>query len=86
MSFYVLCALMFSVGFSIGHQPDTVSQFKSLPLRILFLPFTTIVGTLLGVLTLIGEAKAAEAPKPEAANNAEKAKALMKRWVLPCRD
>ena len=38
------------------------------------------------VLTLIGEAKAAEAPKPEAANNAEKAKALMKRWVPPCRD
>ena len=52
VSFYVLCALMFSVGFSIGHQPDTVSQFKRLPLRILFLPLTTIVGTLLGVLLI----------------------------------
>ena len=52
VSFYVLCALMFSVGFSIGHQPDTIKQFKRLPLRILFLPLTTIVGTLLGVLTV----------------------------------
>jgi len=52
VSFYVLCALMFSVGFSLGHQPDTVSQFKRLPLRILFLPLTTIVGTLLGVLVV----------------------------------
>ena len=52
VSFYVLCALMFSVGFSIGHQPDTVNQFKQLPLRILFLPLTTVVGTLLGVLSV----------------------------------
>jgi len=52
ISFYVLCALMFSVGFSIGQQPDTVKQFKRLPLRILFLPLTTIVGTLLGVVTI----------------------------------
>ncbi|MEI6556143.1 MAG: lysine exporter LysO family protein [Paludibacter sp.] len=52
VSFYVLCTLMFSVGFSIGQQPDTVKQFKRLPLRILFLPLTTIVGTLLGVLLI----------------------------------
>lgn len=52
MSFYVLCALMMSVGFSIGHQPGTVSQFKRLPPRVLLLPLTTIAGTLLGVMTV----------------------------------
>jgi uncharacterized membrane protein YbjE (DUF340 family) len=50
LSLYVLCALMFSVGFSLGHQPNTVKQFGQLQLRVLFLPLTTIVGTLAGVL------------------------------------
>lgn len=50
MSFYVLCALMFSVGFSLGHQPDTVKQFRNIPRKTLLLPFATIAGTWLGVL------------------------------------
>lgn len=51
-SFYILCALMFSVGFSIGHQPDTVRQFKNIPTRVIFLPLTTILGTWLGALSI----------------------------------
>lgn len=47
--FYILCALMFMVGFSIGQQPETIANFKKLPARILFLPLTTIVGTYTGV-------------------------------------
>jgi uncharacterized membrane protein YbjE (DUF340 family) len=49
-SFYVLAALMFSVGFSLGHQPDTIRQFRRIHTRVLFLPLTTVAGTLLGVL------------------------------------
>jgi uncharacterized membrane protein YbjE (DUF340 family) len=52
VSFYVLCALMFSVGFSIGHQPDTIKQFRRIHSRVLFLPLTTIVGTFAGVLVV----------------------------------
>lgn len=51
-SFYVLCALMFSVGFSIGQQPETVRQFKILPSRFVLLPLTTILGTWLGALAV----------------------------------
>ena len=50
--FYVLAALMFSVGFSLGHQPDTIQQFRRIHSRVLFLPLTTVVGTFLGVLIL----------------------------------
>ena len=49
-SFYVLAALMFSVGFSLGHQPDNIQQFRRIHSRVLFLPLTTVVGTFLGVL------------------------------------
>ncbi|MEI6754004.1 MAG: lysine exporter LysO family protein [Paludibacter sp.] len=52
VSFYVLCALMFSVGFSIGHQPDTIRQFRKIHSRVLFLPFNTIVGTFAGVFVV----------------------------------
>ncbi|MFZ4581775.1 MAG: lysine exporter LysO family protein [Paludibacter sp.] len=52
-SFYVLCALMFSVGFSIGHQPQTVKQFTTIPIRIVFLPLTTIIGTLAGAMVVV---------------------------------
>lgn len=52
MSFYVLEALMFSVGFSIGHQPDTVKQFRKIKVRVLFLPVVTVLGTWLGVLVV----------------------------------
>ncbi len=49
-SFYVLCALMFSVGISIGNDPNSFNQFRSLNPRLIFLPMMTIVGTFLGVL------------------------------------
>jgi uncharacterized membrane protein YbjE (DUF340 family) len=52
ISFYVLCTLMFSVGVSIGNDPASVRQFRSLNPRLLFLPIMTIAGTLLGVLTV----------------------------------
>lgn len=48
-SFYVLCALMFSVGVSIGNDPNSFRQFKSLNPRIVLLPVMTILGTFLGV-------------------------------------
>lgn len=52
-SLYILCALMFSVGFSIGNQPDTIKQFKNLSPRVIFLPLTTIVGSWIGA-TIVG--------------------------------
>ena len=51
-SFYVLAALMFSVGFSLGHQPDTIQQFRRIHSRVLILPLMTIVGTWLGVVVI----------------------------------
>ena len=52
LSFYVLVALMFSVGFSIGQQPDTIKQFRRINSRVLLLPITTIVGSWLGALVI----------------------------------
>ena len=49
LSFYALCALMFSVGISIGHSPDTLKSFRALNPRLGLLPVLTIVGTLAGV-------------------------------------
>ena len=46
LSFYALCALMFSVGFSIGHDPQTVQRFRALNPRLALLPLCTILGTL----------------------------------------
>lgn len=48
LSFYVLCALMFCVGFGIGNDTKTLRSFKSLNPRLLLLPLMTIVGTLIG--------------------------------------
>ena len=48
ISFYTLCALMFSVGISIGNDPQTISNFRQLNPRLIFLPVMTIVGTLAG--------------------------------------
>ena len=48
ISFYTLCALMFSVGISIGNDPQTIRNFKSLNPRLVFLPIMTILGTLAG--------------------------------------
>jgi len=52
VSFYVLCALMFSVGISIGNDPTALSKFRNLHPRLLFLPLMTIAGTLLGVMVV----------------------------------
>ena len=45
ISFYALCALMFSVGLSIGNDPQTLRNFRSLNPRLVFLPIMTILGT-----------------------------------------
>lgn len=46
VSFYVLCGLMFSVGLSIGNDPQTLKNFRALNPRLVFLPIATILGTL----------------------------------------
>ena len=48
LSFYALCALMFSVGVSVGNDPQTLRNFRSLNARLIFLPVMTILGTLAG--------------------------------------
>lgn len=48
LSFYALCALMFSVGLSIGNDPQTIRNFRALNPRLVFLPVMTILGTLAG--------------------------------------
>lgn len=48
LSFYALCALMFSVGVSVGNDPRTLRNFRSLNPRLIFLPVMTILGTLAG--------------------------------------
>lgn len=50
ISFYALCALMFCVGLSIGNDPQTLRNFRSLNPRLIFLPVMTILGTLTGCL------------------------------------
>ena len=52
-SFYALCGLMFSVGLSIGHDPQTVQNFRTLNPRLMWLPVCTILGTL-SAAALIG--------------------------------
>ena len=46
LSFYALCALMFGVGISIGHDPKTIQNFRSLNPWLMLLPLGTILGTL----------------------------------------
>ena len=48
ISYYALCALMFSVGLSVGNDPQTLKNFRSLNPRLGFLPIMTILGTLAG--------------------------------------
>ena len=45
ISFYALCALMFSVGLSVGHDPQILKNYRSLNPRLIFLPVATILGT-----------------------------------------
>ena len=49
ISFYALCGLMFSVGLSIGNDPQTLKNFRALNPRLVLLPVATIVGTLSAV-------------------------------------
>jgi len=51
-SFYILCALIFSVGFSIGNEPSSFRQFRHLNPRLIFLPILTMAGTWIGVLAV----------------------------------
>ncbi|MFV0392059.1 MAG: lysine exporter LysO family protein [Paludibacteraceae bacterium] len=51
-SFYVLCLLMFSVGVGIGHDKNSVVQFRKLSPRLMALPIVTVVGTYLGILVV----------------------------------
>lgn len=52
ISFYVLCCLMFSVGLSIGSDPETLTRFRMLNPRLALLPLFTISGTLAGALVV----------------------------------
>ena len=52
LSYYALCALMFSVGLSVGNDPNTLKSFKSLNPRLIFLPVMTILGTLAGTAVI----------------------------------
>jgi uncharacterized membrane protein YbjE (DUF340 family) len=52
VSFYVLCALMFAVGISIGNNPNSFRQFRNLNPRLIFLPLITILGTWSGVIII----------------------------------
>lgn len=60
ITFIALGALLFAVGFSIGHQPGMFRRFTALDKRFLLLPLATIIGTLagsgLGALLLSGRA------------------------------
>lgn len=47
-SFHALCALMTSVGISVGNDPQMLKNFRSLNPRLVLLPVMTIVGTLVG--------------------------------------
>ena len=46
---YALFLLMFLVGIGIGTDPRSLEALRSMNLRIILVPLTTIVGTLLGV-------------------------------------
>lgn len=48
ISFYTLCTLMYCVGLTIGNDPQTIRNFRSLNPRLIFLPIITILGTLAG--------------------------------------
>ena len=48
ISFCALAALMCSVGLSVGNDPQTLKNFRSLNPKLVFLPLMTIVGTLAG--------------------------------------
>lgn len=48
VNFYVLAALIFAVGVSIGNNREIVRQFRTLNPHLMLLPIATILGTLAG--------------------------------------
>ena len=46
VSFYALCALMFSVGISVGNDPQTLKNFRSLNPRLIFLTHRSLTDCL----------------------------------------
>ncbi len=48
LSRYALYALMFCVGVSIGNDPQTLRNFRSLNPRLMLLPIMTVLGTMAG--------------------------------------
>ncbi|MBO7418188.1 MAG: lysine exporter LysO family protein [Bacteroidaceae bacterium] len=50
ISFYALCALLVSVGFSVGNDPTAWQRFRALNPKLAWLPVLTIAGTLAGSL------------------------------------
>lgn len=47
-SFYVLCALMFCVGVTVGSDTAALRSFRRISPRLMLLPVATILGTLAG--------------------------------------
>ena len=52
VSFYALCGLMTCVGISVGNDPQTLKNFRSLNPRLVFLPVMTIIGSGFGYYSL----------------------------------
>jgi uncharacterized membrane protein YbjE (DUF340 family) len=52
LSFYALAALIFVVGFQMGHDPESWQRFRALSPGLLLLPVMTILGTWAGVLAV----------------------------------
>lgn len=45
---YLLYALMFVIGMTLGNDQESLRGFKKLPRHLLLLPFLTIIGTTIG--------------------------------------
>ena len=48
VSMVILCLLMALVGFSVGNNPDSLNNIKTLDRKVLLLPLMTVLGTILG--------------------------------------
>ena len=58
LSIYILYALMFQIGISIGSNKELKSMISQLRLKFLLIPLATISGTLLfSAITLVGVLK-----------------------------
>ncbi|MEG0789715.1 MAG: lysine exporter LysO family protein [Alistipes sp.] len=53
LSTYVLYALMFCVGITLGHDTTILQQIRTLNPRLALLPLMTIIGTLLGSMVAV---------------------------------